>query len=63
MITLFIISLLIAIISTVRIGKTCKEEEIQFNPLEGSLLEWIGFLFGWVFAIIFFIGFSIKYLP
>jgi hypothetical protein len=63
MITIFIISLLIAIISTVRIEKTCREEGIQFNPLQGSLLEWLGFFWGWVFAIYFFIEYSIiKYL-
>jgi hypothetical protein len=67
MLTLLGILGVIGIISTYRINKSCKEQNRKFNPLDGSLWEWLGFLFGIVFPSIFAISgiifLIVKYLP
>jgi len=67
MITLLGILVVIGIISTYRIYKSCKKQDIPFNPLDGSLIEWLGFGFGVLFPFIWalagLIYLIVKYLP
>jgi hypothetical protein len=67
MLTLLGILVVIGIISTYRIYKSCKEQDIPFNPLDVGIMEYLGFLFGIIFpaifAIIGLIFLIIKYLP
>jgi len=62
MITLLGILVVMGIISTYRIYKSCKKQDIPFNPL-----EWFGFLFGilfpFIFAIVTLFYLIVKYLP
>jgi hypothetical protein len=67
MITLLGILVVIGIISTYRIYKSCKKQDISFNPLDGSLIEYLGFVFGVLFPGLYvlstFIYLIVKYLP
>lgn len=67
MITLLGILVVIGIISTYRIYKSCKKQDIPFNPLDGSIIEWFGFLFGilfpFIFALVGLIYLIVTYLP
>ena len=67
MITLLGMLVVIGIISTYRINKSCKEQNIPFNPHNGSLAAWLGFCFGIVlpsiFAISGIIFLIVRYLP
>jgi hypothetical protein len=67
MITLTFILLLIATISTLTLRKKCKDLGKPFDPLAGSFIEWMSFLYGWVgFSFIILslvINLMLKYLP
>ena len=67
MITLLGILVVMGIISTYRIYKSCKKQDIPFNPLDGSIIEWFGFfigiLFPFIFAIVTLFYLIVKYLP
>jgi hypothetical protein len=67
MITLLGILVVIGIISTYRIYKSCKKQDIPFNPLDVSFMAYLGFLFGIIFPCLYvlstFIYLIIKYLP
>jgi len=67
MLTLLGILVVIGIISTYRIYKSCKEQDIPFNPLDVGIMEYFGFLFGIIcpaaFALLTFAYLIIKHLP
>jgi hypothetical protein len=67
MITLLGILVAIGIISTYRINKSCKKQNIPFNPPYVGIMEYFGFLFGIIFPAIFailgIIYLIVKYLP
>lgn len=66
MLTLSGIIVVIGIISTCRLYKSCKKQNIPFNPLAGSIMDSMGFYLGIV--IPFIVGLStlmyliVKYL-
>jgi hypothetical protein len=67
MVTLLGILVVVGIISTYRIYKSCKEQDIPFNPPGVSFMAYLGFLFGIIcpaiFALLTFAYLIIKYLP
>ena len=46
MITLAILSILWGLFSYYRINKRCKENGADFNPFNGTLVDFIGFMLG-----------------
>jgi hypothetical protein len=44
MITLGFLFIIILVITSYRIDKSCKKQGINFNPLSTTLADWIGFL-------------------
>ena len=67
MITLTFTMLLIAVISTLSLRKTCKEKGKEFDPFAGSFIQWMGFYLGWLFFTVIIISYliylEVKYLP
>jgi hypothetical protein len=63
MITLSILCIILGIISYFKIKKACKQKEIEFDPFEGSFINYLGFVLGLAMFIIDIIAFSIYYLP
>ena len=63
MITLASIFFIWGIISIIRLHKICKDEGIPFNPLEGTLTDWMGFLIGTIVGGITTVVLIIEYLP
>jgi len=63
MITLALLVIILGIISYLRIDKKCKEIGCTFNVMKGTLLEYVGVLFG-VMALVILVAYTcITYLP
>ena len=63
MITLTLILIIWGFTSISRLHKICKDKEIPFDPFEGTLMDWLGFLIGVVGGGIATILLILKYLP
>ncbi len=66
MITLTILSIIVYLLVIIRIRSKCKLQGIDFNPLEGSLIEWTIFILGTTFSLVGFLclcSLITKYLP
>jgi hypothetical protein len=63
MITIFILFTIWGIISYLRIKKICKQKGEEFNPFEGSFIDYLGLLIGSAIFIISIVTFSVRYLP
>ena len=49
------------VISTIRIKKACKGKD--FNPLEGTMIDFTGFILGTTVTIVVIITICIVFLP
>ena len=63
MITFLILVLIIYIINYISLKKVCKKKGIGFNPLEGTLLNWMIYIIGLAILLIAFSILIIHYLP
>jgi len=63
MITLSTLAILMGIYFNIKIYRDCKAKGIDWNPLDGTIGTWIGFLFGTAIGGISLIILIIKYLP
>jgi hypothetical protein len=63
MITLTLILIIWGFTSIIRLYKICKDKGVPFNPFEGTLMDWLGFLIGVVGGGIATILLILKYLP
>jgi hypothetical protein len=67
MLTLLGILGMIGIISTYRLYKSCKKQNIPFNPLDESLIDYLGFCFGIIIPLLYilstFIYLIVTFLP
>ena len=63
MITLITILILFGCYCTYKINQECKTKEIDFNPFEGKLIHYLGFMFALAALIITTVALFITYLP
>jgi hypothetical protein len=63
MITIFTLFIIWGFISYLRIKRICNQKEEEFNPFEGSFIDYLGFLTGAAISIISIVTFSVRYLP
>lgn len=63
MYTLILLSFLIFFISNYRIYKTCKKLGVSFNPMEGTLLEYLGAVFSASTVILVIVRLLLTCLP
>ena len=63
MITLIVLCLIWGVISRYRINKICKKQGEYFNPFEGEVYDYLGFMIGISIAIIIIVVAAIFYLP
>lgn len=63
MITLALLLIILGIISYLRIDKKCKDAGQEFNVIKGTLLEYVGILFGACALVILVAYTCITYLP
>lgn len=63
MITLLTIITIWFIISVVRLQIVAKKYNKDFSPFGGTILDWVGFLFGGVVTFITIIYLILEYLP
>jgi hypothetical protein len=63
MITLLTLTLLWGLISTYRLHKECKKNNISFNPLEKTFLDFLGFIFSFAILITLIIYLCVNFMP
>jgi hypothetical protein len=63
MITLSILIILWGIISTYKIHRICKNNDESFNPYEGGIFYYLGFIIGLAVLVVWTIYLSITFLP
>jgi hypothetical protein len=63
MITLSILCIVLGIISCFKIKKACNQKEIDFDPFEGSFVNYLGFVLGLAMFVMNIIALSVHYLP
>ena len=51
------------IISTIRIHNKCKHNKIKFDPIEGNIIEYTGFITGITTSCVALVILCVKYLP
>jgi len=61
MLTLTILMMIWFVISIIRIKKACKG--IEFNPFEGTMIDFMGFILGTVITILVIITICLVFLP
>ena len=61
MLTLITLIMIWLVISTIRIKKACKGKD--FNPLEGTMIDFTGFILGTTVTIVVIITICIVFLP
>jgi len=63
MFTLITILILFGCYCTYKINQECKIQKIDFNPFEGKLIHYMGFMFGLATLIIIIVALFTTYLP
>lgn len=63
MYTLCLLIMVWFIISCIRINNVCKKTNCDFNPFNGTFIDWAGFVLGGTITLIFIVTMSLIYLP
>jgi hypothetical protein len=63
MITLSIACIVWGIISYIRTKKICDQKNEEFNPFEGSFVDYLGIVIGTAMSVIAILVLAVRFLP